>query len=518
MSEKPTNEAKKVTKKKTDATKVEQQAPGQKRKPQKRLTPQDLERREALKAFNEYAKAKSRYFSFMRKIVKQSKVSAGLFTAVQNGEMQLSGTVRREVKKFEEDFILEIEKAIPSLETIVMNPHKFLAEIAEEVQIEKAKRITPRAVQHLAQNSQNVDEILPSGVVVPKRVLNVYVDDDLKIYENRFIMTLIARLQVFIELRYKYIYDHGDSKNSDVVELKKEVKIGEHTYLFEGKMQMVVPSDDDGKRNTNNDLLERLTSLRRRSMFLVSSPFMKELRKATPVQDPIQQTNIIRLNYLYQDAFRLWQFINRYDELGIEYKVTQARVDFNDKYIDTLNHLVLASYLALDTEHATVAPKDIKQYTIKPRVTPGKLDYELDDGRFSEAGLPVAVKTRVESQAQKEARLKREAARAKAKEKKALERQKEREKAAAKRRREKEKLQARKKAAAERARLRKLAAQERQKERDAETARRRVEREKLMAEKRAFDNMLKEEARKLREARKNIKKLAEEQKKEVSDE
>lgn len=504
--------AKKVpAKKKAPAKKKTQTKP---RKSRPRLTEAEREKREALKAYTKYAKAKSRYFSFMRQITKRSKDSAALFTAISNGKTELHGTVRREVKKFEEDFILEIERAMPSLEAIVMNPHKFIQEIAEEVQIEKAKRITPRAVQHLAQHSQHVDDILPDGTVIPKRVLNVYVDDDLKIYENRFIMTLIKRLQVFIELRYKYIQDHGDSKNSDVVEIKKEVKIGDHEYTFEGKLKMVVPSDDEGKRRSNDDILDRLTNLRRRSMFLVTSPFMKEMTRVPFVQDPIQQTNIIRLNYLYQDAFRLWQFITRYDELGIMYRVTQARVNFDDKYLDVLNHLVLTSYLALETEHATLAPRDIKQYTIKPVITPGELDFDISDERLLEHGLPIKVRTRIETEAQKAARLKRELAREKAREKKALEKQKAKEKAAEKRRKAKEREQARKAKEREQARIRREKAHERQKERQAEALRRRQEREKLLAQKRAYESMLREEARKLRLARQEVAKIAKEQSKE----
>lgn len=472
--------------------------------PRPPLSEEDIAKRQALKAYKHYNRVKSRYFSFMRQITRRAKDSSALFTAISNGKTELSGTVRREIKKFDEEFILEIERVIPALEKIVMSPHKFIAEIAEDVQVEKAKKITPRAVKYLSQNSQNVDKILDDGKVIPKRVLNVYVDDDIKIYENRFVMTLIKRLQVFIELRYKYIQDHGDSKDSDVVEIKKEVQIGDNLFSFEGKMKMITPSEDEGRRKANDDILERLTSLRRRSMFLVTSSFMNEMSRTTLVQEPIQQTNIIRMNYLYQDAYRLWKFINRYDELGIVYKVTQARVNFDNKYLNILNHLALTAFLALDTEHATLAPRDIKIHTVKPRITPGVLDFEISDDRFLEHGLPVKVRTKIETEAQKEARLKREAAKAKAKEKKALEKQKAKEKADEKRRIAKEKMAARKKAAAEKARLRQEKALERQKELEAEAKRRREEKEKLLREKRAYENMLKEEARKLRLARINV--------------
>ena len=142
----------------------------------------------------------------------------------------------------------------------------------------------------------------------------MFMDDELKIYENRFIMTLVRRLQAFIELRYKYISEHSDTRHSDIVKLTSEMKIDEVSYEFETKMRIVVPSDDDGKRHANADLLDRLLHIRKRITYLTTSRFMLEMRKVAPVSDPVQQTNIMRLNYEYQAAYRLWLLL-RYTRL-----------------------------------------------------------------------------------------------------------------------------------------------------------------------------------------------------------
>lgn len=517
-------EPKKETKPKTDKKKKNEEVKAKpkatkdkaKAKPRKKrvLTPLQISKQEAIKGYKRYEKVRKRYYGFLRRSNKNSKPTTDLYNILANTRAEVSGTTRHEVKRFNKDFIEQIERVIPSLETIVVSPHKFINEFAEIVQVEKARKITPRAVKFMAQNVQHISEVLDGGRIVPKKVLNVYVDDDLKIYENRFIMTLVKRLQVFIELRYKYIQEHGDTENSDQINIKKEVKIGDTIFEFEGKIKMRVPSDDEGARLSNNDLLERLALIRKRTAFLVNSPFMKEMAKAVPVADPIQQTNIIRLNYAYQDAYKLWMFINRYDELGISYTTTQAKVTFDEKYMERLDQLTMSAFLALETEHANIRPTNISQKVIKPIIKPGQLDYDISDERFFEGGLPVVIKTRQETAEQKEARLKREAAREKARLKKEAARQKAREKAALKKARERERALKKKEEARERARIKKEEARLRQEQKNLERARKRAEKERIKAERRAYQAKLQDEARRLRLARIEVAKLAAKEKKE----
>ncbi len=474
----------------------------------RRLSPFQLQKQQAVKGHKRFNRVRTHYYTQVRRTVNKNQETRDLYTILANKKATITGITRNEIKKFDSEFIEQIEKSITSLETIVISPHKFINEFAEVVQVEKARRITPRAVKHMAQNVQNISEVHEGGRVIPKKVLNVYVDDDVVIYENRFVMTLIKRLQVFIELRYKYIEEHGDTKNSDVFTIKKDLMIGDLAFEFEGSVKMSVPSEDEGNRQSNIDLLERLKSLRKRTSFLVNSKFMSDMSRAVPVGNPIQQTNIIRLNYAYQDAYKLWVFINRYDELGIAYTITQSKVKFTPEYLERLDQLTLSAFLALETDHTQLAPAGIKQRIIKPYVQAGKLDYDLSDERFYEAGLPVKVMGRTETAEQKEARLKREAAREKARLKKIEANYKEKQRIALKKAREKEKAKLKKQAEAEKARIRKLEAEERQKEKNLERDRKRKEKERLVAERKIYQTKMQEEARKLREARLAISKLA----------
>ncbi|HPV70247.1 MAG TPA: DUF2357 domain-containing protein, partial [Bacilli bacterium] len=254
-------------------------------------------------------KLKNKYIARLERLANSDPDFLLLLETFANAKNVYAGTSRREVKTYSEDFVIEIENALPSLEAIVNDPQRFIKENAEVVGVEKARKITHRSVEHMAQHTENIRTVSANGTVDPKKVLNMFIDDELKIYENRFIKTLVRRLATFMELRYKYIAEHSDTRNSDVVSVSSEVKIGEVTYEYETKMKIIVPSDDDGHREANKNLLERITNLRRRITYLTTSRFMLEMRKATPVSDPVSQTNIMRLNYDYQAAYKLWIFL-----------------------------------------------------------------------------------------------------------------------------------------------------------------------------------------------------------------
>ncbi|MDY0100570.1 MAG: hypothetical protein WCZ47_03910 [Bacilli bacterium] len=375
---------------------------------------------------------KQKHFSRLKRLASSDEEYHELLNIFAASKNTYGGVSRREVKTYAPDFILEIERALPSLEAIVNDPHRFIKETAEVVGVEKAKKITQRSIEHMSQNTQNIRSVGSDGTIEPKRVLNMFMDDELKIYENRFIMTLVRRLQAFIELRYKYISEHSDTRHSDIVKLTSEMKIDEVSYEFETKMRIVVPSDDDGKRHANADLLDRLLHIRKRITYLTTSRFMLEMRKVAPVSDPVQQTNIMRLNYEYQAAYRLWLFITRYDVLGIEYRFSQNDIEFKEDYLDDLHLLMLSSYLTLRSDHTMPSDKK-KQYFYKPRFKKVRLDVDLTDDKIIGKSVTFGVDVKKETLAQIEAKIKRAEAAEKRRQLRLEERAKERQLALEKR-------------------------------------------------------------------------------------
>lgn len=442
-------------------------------------------------------KLKNKYLTRLQRLAKSDADFLRLLEIFSNSKNVFGGISRRELKTYSADFIVEIENVLPSLENIVNDPQRFIKEEAEVVGIEKARKITYRSVEHMAKHSENIRTVESNGKIEPRKVLNMYIDDELTIYENRFIMTLVRRLQMFIELRYKYISEHSDTRNSDVVTMSSEVKIGDAVYQYETKMKIIVPSDDAGHRAANEDLLNRLVALRKRVAFLATSRFMLEMRKVMPITDPVQQTNIMRLNYDYQNAYRLWTFINRYDVLGIDYKFTQSKVDFDNEYITKLMMNSVGAYLMMKTEHSIIMDKDSKTHLYKPRFVDLKPDLDMLDSRLIGKGVSFGVTAQKETPAQIEARKRRQEQAIERRRKRELDKQKAKE------------LVIQKREAAKRLAAQKLLdKKEKDKQHKLMLQERKRQAALAIAEKKQFEQLKKEELQKLQKAREQVRSVA----------
>ena len=87
--------------------------------------------------------------------------------------------------KFEikEDWIAEIENALPHIEKAVRAERQFIRREGEVVPIEKAKRASRDSFQHLARHSNLLTrEPEPNGDIIPDGLFIVEKESDYKVY------------------------------------------------------------------------------------------------------------------------------------------------------------------------------------------------------------------------------------------------------------------------------------------------------------------------------------------------
>ena len=222
----------------------------------------------------------------------------------------------RLVKSVEEDWIAAIEEALPALHHVVMNPRKFIEEDREVVNIAMARNITTESIRHLIQHSNLIDKYDEDGTVIPNRILNVFKEESLNIYENRFICTLIAELQHFVNKRYNVIFENTKDELGSFFEM--ESKIDNYTETIDYKLQVNVRDKQSDEKNEkeNNDIFERLIKVHRQVNGLASTEFIATMRGCPPVRHPIVKTNAIKKNMYYKACHKLWNFIYNYNKVG----------------------------------------------------------------------------------------------------------------------------------------------------------------------------------------------------------
>ena len=260
-------------------------------------------------------------------------------------------------KVFDHDWIDIIEEILPSLDAIVRNPRRFITVEEDIIDISLAKQISVESVKHLAQHTQFISSANPkTGTVTPSKILNTSKEESYEVYENRFIFTLLKKLQEFISKRYEAI------KKSFVTNSMQEVKVIVNSkYKHHGNdmnIKLEASTDvpfDENKFSESSDYLtiERVKKMKNIVDGFLSSAFAREMRSSAPVRPPITRTNVIKKEPNFKKALILWQFIESYEKSGFDVeKVDETSLlpeDVNDQYKQLLfiNDLIVSSFSAL---------------------------------------------------------------------------------------------------------------------------------------------------------------------------
>ena len=288
-----------------------------------------------------------------------------LYTALSNGQNSYLRFDRFESSAMDMTWVKEIEDCIPDLNEIVNNPKRTIQTLAEVVEVEKVKKTSRESVQHLASHSQFVKTIDEDGNVTPSKILNVYNDDFFAIYENKFVATLLRRLFIFVEKRYDYIIHQATLRDVEILYFKNKTNIDGSDIEIETKIRYSKPSLDAADEKLAK-MIKRINDIRRYLRFFGNSEFMRILHRERDVRNPILQTNIIRKNPKYRHCYHLWQFINSYNEAGVEIKVEENFAKLSEEDLQEINKVLTMNFLALKGKDAPIEETKPKIY--RPRI------------------------------------------------------------------------------------------------------------------------------------------------------
>lgn len=236
-----------------------------------------------------------------------------------------------ELRKFNMEFLDVIESCYPALLKIMKDPKKSIRYEQEIVAVEKAKKVTAETVRHLSSHTHLIKEITNVGDVIPAKVLNTFAEEELAIYENRFIKSLVKRIEVFLQRRYETMKQSIESFEQHRLNI-------ENDFLMSGQ-EVHVGIDISFKTTYNENLeatkaqYERLVYMKDQIQALKGNPFMKALAKAKDVFPPIMKTNIILHNPDFQMCYNLWLYLDRTDGIAFGIDVKEK----NYRYTSVLN-------------------------------------------------------------------------------------------------------------------------------------------------------------------------------------
>ena len=339
-----------------------------------------------------------------------------LFEIVQAGNNTLQQKHRILHKVVDEQWLTVVEEGLTAIFNIVDKPRRFITTSEEVVPVALAKKITADSVRHLSQNTQFI-VANAKGEIQPTKILNVTTEESYDLYENRFVYHLIQRLFAFVDKRTDVIFWSTGDETCDVMSMESSIDDAyeEISYKVEMKIrnrQSLVENDTD-----NMSIFKRIDRVRRMSRVLRSSSFCDIMNGCARVYSPIQRTNLMMKDPDYRTCYKLWQFIENYDEVGYSIEEQDSALEFDEEYLLQMyinlitNYTVFKSLLESDPRKMSEIAQE-KREPVKPKFIKEIKEEIVDDYNIPDVEVrKVIIEEVTQAQLDAEAKLEEEQAR-----------------------------------------------------------------------------------------------------------
>lgn len=279
--------------------------------------------------------------------LKDDKFYNYFYNLLENASNYCKFSNAKLVKSIDEEWVREIEAAMPSLHYVIVHPRKFIEEEREVVNVAMARNITTESIRHLLQHSNLIDEYKEDGTVIPSRILNVYKEESINIYENRFICTLMAELQYFVNKRFNVIFEASKDEIGTFFEM--ESRIDNYTEVIEYNLSVKIQEKQTDVHNEeeNNNIFARIIKIHQQVNMLAATEFIGMMKRYPAVVHPIVKTNVIGKNKDYKACHKLWNFIHSYNRVGYKVNIVKQEPMISRQFERDIYNTVIRDYAML---------------------------------------------------------------------------------------------------------------------------------------------------------------------------
>lgn len=229
----------------------------------------------------------------------------------------------------------EIKRVVPFLLKIIDKPRSFIKSLEEKVPVETAKRINHKAISKLSQDSNDwyARTIL---AVKPKNVIADINEETIDLYENKFICSLTDRISKLVATRRQYYQDALKTidDNNAIWAMERDYHTTASFQFFNKITKNTNHNQDDASfRDKLVEELKSIDEVEKKIRIIKRSEFYRVLRKKKKVVDPIQKTNILMFEFNYNQAYKLWKYLNQvHEEERLEDSVEIIEEELNGYY------------------------------------------------------------------------------------------------------------------------------------------------------------------------------------------
>ena len=296
------------------------------------------------------------------------------------------------IKKIDNTWVDALYDAIIPLEEIVIiRPRKFIEREEIIVPIELSRKSGADSVKHLSTHTHFISSVNEDGSVVPSKIMNIYNEESFNLYENRFVFYLIQKACGFIDLRYDILVGlKGDEFESS---LKVDSSFSDNDESVEYNLSLKIHQGPDylGSKGENEELLEKIEHIRLMFNYFKQSEFFQSLIGCRKVKSPISRTNLIMKNRFFKKCYDLWNFLEKYTDAGYSIEEYEIEGDFDQKYTEELNIMILLNYLIMKNNLDDIHNKMIDMSDKEPNIIKPVIDNSIVEEADPDYGFDLTV-------------------------------------------------------------------------------------------------------------------------------
>ena len=335
---------------------------------------------------------------FVDSIVEEYSVFPAILQMMRDGNATIELKKRYLLRAIDEAWVNIIEDTLPALDTIIRNPSRYIEEREEVLPIELSHNISSRSMKHLSQHTDLITSI-EGDRIIPSKILNVFHDETMQTYENKFVNTLISRLFAFVSRRYEIAKKAGQDEKTTSLEFTDSFDHDKIKVNMNFRLEIAESSDEEDTVERNysrtTDLWRRVEKLNNIITTYANSEFVNNMGKSY-IHPPVMRTNAILKNKNLHQCLMLWQFIETYESAGYSMIVQESLENVDESYIKELYSTLALQYLIFrynihnefDTEHTL--DSEISDKVISPKFVdrlsgPSEDEFDIVEERLPES-------------------------------------------------------------------------------------------------------------------------------------
>lgn len=289
--------------------------------------------------------------------------------SVKSGENTVSLNERYVERNIDLRWVESIENAIIPLDNIIRNPQRFIKNEEEVAPIEQVRTVTTEGIRHLAQHTNMIARV-EGEEVTPERMLNVLKEESFDTYENRFIYTLLTKLDYFLDKRLEALLTGKDVADRFELKMEGTFSAGIDKLHYETVIQFDSPhgdlSDMDLMVNADTSQLnamQRIERIRKILYNFESSAFVRSMKGCALVRPPLKMTNVLSKNQNFRKAVDLWVFVESYDDVGYNVQHIERSAEPSEEYLSAMFGTLAFQYLIMKKNSGNI--RDVADYAAR---------------------------------------------------------------------------------------------------------------------------------------------------------